>query len=203
MGYIERYKEEQEKLKKLQNLQNQKIPAICSMCGNIGAELYVATSNGKWDRYKEVYKTERRRFMCRKCVTIYDPSLSLIMENGSRNELRKLPLYDESGNMLPSVSRRQLDALPHFFPLTYLGEIGLTATYTRHITVSNCIVLTLIPDETDKYYINYFLNTYGFIYTCVFPNYPLKTVRLPHRIRFVRYFDKRDKPRVIIDYDVK
>lgn len=196
-AYLKRRQQEQN----AQKLQNAHSPAICNMCGLSGAKLYCATEQDNWTIWRKAYKTERKRYLCDKCVTIYSPSLNLLLEQKNKSRLREINIFDESGKLLPHTHKVQLELVPHYFPAYYLAELRLPVTYTRKTQLFDTIALTVIPYSGYNYWIDYFAEKYGYIYTCVHKRFPLKPIRLPHAILFKVHHDEQDRMRLSIDYN--
>lgn len=185
-----------------QNALQASMPAICSICGKSGAKMYFETASGKWCIWREAYKTEYRRFLCSACVVTISPSLSRALEKNDKDALRHVPLYDETGNMLPQTFRQQIELLPHYFDIRFLSEKSVIASYTSRIEIMDAIVLKLVPLEGYFYWIDYFLRDEGYIYTCVSYRYNLLDLRLPRYIKFIGGYEN-DRWRVVIDYRPK
>lgn len=173
---------------------------ICCMCGDTSGIMHVATNNDRWVIWRPAYKTELRRFLCIKCANTYRPSLSLSLEKGDKEALRMFPIFDDNGNMLPHITQKHIEAFPLTYPIRYLGDLHITANWVDLVKVTDCSVMTLIPDKGQEYYMDRFLERDGYIFTCIPKWWDLTQFRLPIFVQFICYFDSHDKKQVTLNY---
>lgn len=188
-------------VQKMQNEQNEQkgqISAICHLCGSQGAYLYVEEKEDKWTLWRPVYKTEYRRFLCVKCMKCMKPSLCHLFERGNKQAIRALPLYDDFGKLLPTTAKIQLECIPQYYPMNYLGQKNIFAEWTDVTYCKDCIVLTLVPYKGQDYYMDEHLKIFGVIYSSCPLNYWLPDIELPSKVQFQSFFDYNGRPRTKI-----
>lgn len=182
-----------------QNVQNIDIRSAypCIMCQSYQSLPFVAIKKyNKWVHWRPVYRTELKRYLCIDCARKFRPSLSLSLLTKNAQEVKNFEIYSENGNLLPSTHKFQMDLLPHTFPLSYLGEKNIVAEFLKATKIFDCTVLSLVPDKGQEYYMDIFLQRYGYIYTCAryqeTVHFPL--IRQGDRVLFKFFFDFLDRP---------
>lgn len=184
-----------------QNDTKQEIPSRCHFCGSEQSKLYSAVTNDLWVEWRPIYKTELRRFLCIKCKNAYSPVTSLSLDSGKNTMLRSIPLYDESGvNLLTLTRQSQMEALPHWYPLHYLGQQEVLATWIKTEEIADAIVLKLVPDVDQEAYMNKFRVEPGFVYTSLKRHHKVPLLKLPTEVLFSTFFDTPNRERVRIEW---
>jgi hypothetical protein len=139
----------------------------CTICGKEPAEL-LAEDSGRWVRSKPIY-TSLRRFLCQGCKRAYSPSMILILEKGSNEALRALPLEDEKGDLYTTTTKRQIQSHPFFFPQKHLCERALRGEIMDVIHCSDCRIVKLSLPLSGDYWISYWMIQKGYVYSLLQP----------------------------------
>lgn len=177
-----------------------KMSAICCMCGKEESKLYCAVKGDKWVLWREVYKTERRRFLCDTCVKTFKPDVTLSLERRDKNKIKLIPVTDYSGNLLPHTKRIQMDLLPQTFPMSYCGDLNIIGKIVTFEKLSDCTVLKIIPKPGQEYYMDIFIKMYGYIYVTLSKNYKILPYVQFQPIQFQTFYDGNFK-RSYIQFD--
>jgi hypothetical protein len=148
----------------------------CLFCGQSDASLY-ADDNNHWVVWRPAYTTQYRRYLCASCKGRYRPSLCRLLEKGDKEALRALPLVGHEAE----VFKRQLETCPWHFPLKDLCEQHVHAILLSVDRGIDIQVVRLKPLEVSDYWLSFFTQREGYIYTSV----PLSwTIPAVYRLEF-------------------
>lgn len=189
-----------------QNEQNEKnmldttIPANCCMCSKSPAKLYCSVPGNKWVVWRKIYKTERRRFLCDRCITVFRPDVTLSLETGDKNKIKLIPVTDKTGNLLPHTRRIQMELLPQTFPSSYCGDLNIICQLVTFDILSDCCILKVIPVMGQEYYMDVFMKSHGYVYITLPRNFKMRSFVNHQIVQFQSYWDGNFK-RCLIQYD--
>lgn len=186
-----------QKLLELEESRISHIPSVCACCGSQKGVRSFADDNGSWAEDRPVYSKAYRRLLCFRCMSCISPFHMQMFEKDNKAELRKLPIKDNHGNLLPYIKKAQMAARPEFYPFYYLGEKEIKADLIGIHRCIDCVLLSLIPDQGQEYFMDRHLQMFGCVYTAVNFAYVLPQRNLPYRVKFTNYYERNSLKTVL------